>query len=138
MSESKVKGSSGLFNILLFVLGLVFIFKGILEFLPNIDVLPPEDWDPALGTGQWLLSVVLGIWCVIAGIGLFKAAEWAMGQSLILLSLMVVVTISQILSWVMHPEQLDWTYFPNYIILLAFFLGVFGIVWLLATRKRYG
>ena len=139
MSKSKVKGSSGIFNILLFVVGLVFIFKGLLEFLPIIDILPPPGWDPALGvTGQWLLSVVMGIWCVISGVGMFKEAEWAMGQALVLLSLMVVVTIGQILSWIVIPGSLDWTYWPNYIILVAFSLGAFGIIWLLATSKRYG
>jgi len=39
MSKSKVKGSSGLFNILLFALGLVFIFKGVLEFLEITGIL---------------------------------------------------------------------------------------------------
>jgi len=139
MSKSKVKGSSGLFNIILFALGLVFIFKGVLEFLPNIGVLVPSGWDPEIGiSGQWLLSIAMGIWCVISGIGLFKEAEWAMGQALVLLSLMVVVTIGQILSWIMTPASLDWTYWPNYIILVAFSLGAFGIIWLLTTRKRYG
>ena len=139
MSKSKVKGSSGIFNVTLFALGLVFIFKGILEFLPNIGILPPPGWDPALGvSGQWLLSVVMGIWCVISGVGMFKEAEWAMGQALVLLSLMVVVTIGQILSWIINPGSLDWRYWPNYIIIIAFSLGAFGIIWLLATRKRYG
>jgi len=139
MSKSKVKGSSELFNILLFALGLVFIFKGILEFLPIIDILPPPGWDPEVGvTGQWLLSLVMGIWCLISGVGMFKEAEWAMGQALVLLSLMVVVTIGQILSWIMNPEGLDWSYWPNYIIIVAFSLGAFGVIWLVATRKRYG
>ena len=138
MSKSKVKGSSGLFNFLLFAVGLVFILKGVLEFLPEIGIEPPG-WDPALGfTGQWLLSVVVGLWCVISGIGMFKEAEWAMGQALVLLSIMVVITISQILSWIMNPDTIDWTYWPNYITLIAFSLGAFGMIWLLATRKRYG
>jgi len=138
MSKSKVKGSSGLFNILLFALGLVFIFKGVLEFLEITGILisPVEI---GLGvSGQWLLSVVLGIWCVISGVGMFKEAEWAMGQALVLLSLMVVVTIGQITTWIINPAALDWTYWPNYIILVAFSLGAFGIIWLLATSKRYG
>lgn len=142
MSTSKVKGSSGLFNILLFTLGLVFIFKGILEALPILsggEILAPEDWVPEVGlTGQWLLSLVMGIWCVISGVGMFKEAKWAMGQALVLLSLMVVVTVGQILSWVVNPEALDWMFWPNYIILIAFSLGAFGIIWLLATHKRYG
>ncbi|MHA2399415.1 MAG: hypothetical protein ACXADU_11080 [Promethearchaeota archaeon] len=138
MSKSKVKGSSGLFNILLFAVGIVFIFKGVLEFLPNVGILPPVGWDPALSAGQWLLSVVMGIWCVISGIGMFKEAEWAMGQALVLLSLMVVVTIGQILSWIINLGTFDYTYWPNYIILVAFSLGAFGIIWLLATHKRYG
>jgi len=139
MSTSKVKGSSGLFNILLIILGLVFMFKGILEFLPMIDILVPPDWDPVIGiSGQWLLSFVLGFWCLISGVGMFKEAEWAMGQALVLLSLMVVVTINQILSWIINPGSLDWAYWPNYIIILAFSIGLFGIIYLIITRKRFG
>ncbi|MHA2393200.1 MAG: hypothetical protein ACXAEX_14765 [Promethearchaeota archaeon] len=137
MSKSKIKGSSGLLNILLFALGLVFIFKGTIDFLELIGIIVPTI--PEFGiSGQWLLSMVLGIWCVISGIGMFKEAEWAMGQALVLLSLMVVITIEQIIIWIFNPETLDWTYWPNYIILIAFSLGAFGIIWLLATRKRYG
>ncbi|MHA1913658.1 MAG: hypothetical protein ACW986_06030 [Promethearchaeota archaeon] len=138
MSKSKVKGSSGLFNILLFAIGIIFIFKGVIEFLPLIGILPPPIGIELGFTGQWLLSVVVGLWCVISGIGMFKEAEWAMGQALVLLSIMVVITISQILSWIINPATIDWTYWPNYITLVAFSLGVFGMIWLLATRKRYG
>ncbi|UCD01219.1 MAG: hypothetical protein JSV23_10100 [Promethearchaeota archaeon] len=138
MSTSKVKGSSGLFNILLIALGAVFIFKGILEFLPVIGILVPPGWDPVIGIGgQWLLSIVLGIWCLISGIGLFKEAEWAMGQALVLLSLMVVITINAILSWIINPGIFDFAYWPNYIIILAFCMGVFGIIYLIITRKRF-
>ena len=139
MSTSRVKGSSGFFNILLIVLGLVFIFKGILELLQLVGILVPSGLDPGVGiSGQWLLSMVLGVWCLISGIGMFREAEWAMGQALVLLSLMVVVTINQIVSWIINPSILDLTYWPNYIIILAFSIGLFGIIWLLATRKRYG
>jgi len=137
MSKSKVKGSSGLFNILLFAVGIVFIFKGVLEFLPIIGILPPPI-GIELGFSQWLLSVVVGLWCVISGIGMFKEAEWAMGQALVLLSIMVVITINQILSWIINLGTFEYTYWPNYIILVAFSLGAFGIIWLLATHKRYG
>jgi hypothetical protein len=138
MSKSKVKGSSGFFNLLLFAVGIVFIVKGVLEFLPIIGILPPPLGLTLGFTGQWLLSVVVGLWCVISGIGMFKEAEWAMGQALVLLSIMVVITISQILSWIINPATIDWTYWPNYITLIAFLLGAFGMIWLLATRKRYG
>ena len=138
MSSSKVKGSSGLFNILLIALGLVFIFKGILEFLPTIGILVPPGWDPVIGIGgQWLLSMVLGFWCLISGVGLFKEAEWAMGQALVLLSLMVVVTINAIISWIINPSIFELTYWPNYIIILAFSMGLFGIIYLIITRKRF-
>ncbi|MFX0138828.1 MAG: hypothetical protein ACFFDN_34625 [Candidatus Hodarchaeota archaeon] len=137
MSTSKVKGSSGLFNILLIALGLVFIFRGIIEFLELLGILVPV-MIPGLGIlGQWLLSIVLGIWCLISGIGMFREAEWAMGQALVLLSIMVVVTINQIVSWIINPSIFDFTYWPNYIIIVAFLMGAFGIVYLLITRKRF-
>lgn len=137
MSKSKVKGSSGLLNILLFLLGVVFIFKATIDFLELIGIIVPTIPEIAI-TGSWLLSMVLGVWCVISGIGMFKEAEWAMGQALVLLSIMVVITIEQIVGWIFNPGTLDWLYWPNYITLIAFSLGAFGVIWLLATRKRYG
>jgi len=103
-----------------------------------LGILVPSGLDPGVGiSGQWLLSIVLGIWCLISGIGMFREAEWAMGQALVLLSLMVVVTINQIVSWIINPSIFDFTFWPNYIIIIAFLMGAFGIIYLLITRKRF-
>jgi len=148
MGMSKVKGSSNLFNILMVALGLLFILKAVLEFAALMGIFVPrfleaiiEDLEGAealsLFGGQGLISLFLGLWCMISGIGMFREAEWAMGQALVVLSLMVVVSIPTVISWIATPDIFDYKYWPNYIVILAFLMGVFGFIYLLITRKRF-
>jgi hypothetical protein len=144
----KVKKSSGILNFLIIALGFIFIFKAILELLAILGILVPtilQDFISDIGSaaalsifgGQGLVSIVLGLWCIIAGFGMFKEAEWAMGQALVILSIMVVMGIPSILGWITNPASFDVMYWPNYIILASFIIGVIGFIWLLATRRRY-
>ncbi len=147
MSEVE-KDSNELLNILLLIVGVFFIVKGILDFLAWGGILVP-DWLSNFATNpdtaaalsffgsQGLISVVLGFWCLVAGIGMFKEEEWAMGQALVVLSLMVVTGVSAIMGWIGAPASFDLAYWPNYIVIVAFIIGLVGFFWLLFTRKRY-
>lgn len=148
MSESKVKSSNKLLNLLLIILGLLFIFRAVLDFLLWAGLIVPdflEDFTTDLGSAaalsifgsQGLISIALGFWSIVAGIGMFKEEEWAMGQALVILSIMVISGISPIISWITNPASFDVEYWPNYIILTAFVVGLIGFIWLLFTRKRY-
>ncbi len=144
MSEKKKKDSNELLNILMILMGLAFLFKGIMEILAWANIIAPS-WlsDPSLAAAltffgsQGLISIVLGFWCLVAGIGMFREEEYAMGIGLVVLSIMAVQGVTSIIGWASHPATFDLTYWPNYILIVAFIVGVLGFFWLLFTYKRY-
>ncbi|MFW9876938.1 MAG: hypothetical protein ACFFG0_27915, partial [Candidatus Thorarchaeota archaeon] len=81
-----------------------------------------------------IVSIVLGFWCLVSGIGMFREEEYAMGMGLVVLSVMAVQTLSVMLSW----GGIEWwTNWINYIIIAAFIIGAVGFFWLVFTYKRY-
>lgn len=144
MSETKKKDSNELLNILMIIIGLLFVFKAVMEFLAWAGIYEPTwlnlaDLDAATSIfgGQGVISILLGIWCLIAGIGMFREEEYAMGIGLVVLSIMAAVGITAIVGWISTPASFDAGYFVNYIIIAAAVIGVVGFIWLLFTYKRY-
>ena len=149
MSEKKVKkkDSNELLNILMIVLGLLFLFKGVMDLLAWGGIIVPS-WlsdfatDPDLAAAltffgsQGLISIALGFWCLVAGIGMFREEEYAMGMGLVVLSIMAISGVTAVIGWV-TGTPFDLAYWPNYIVLVSFIVGVFGFLWLLFTYKRY-
>jgi hypothetical protein len=87
--------------------------------------------------GQGIISILLGFWCLVAGIGMFREEEYAMGIGLVVLSIMAAVGITAIIGWIASPGSFDAAYWPNYITIAATAIGVLGFIWLLFTYKRY-
>lgn len=144
MSESKKKDSNELLNFLMIIIGLLFIFKAVMEFLAWSGIYAPTWLDVAdleaassMFGGQGIISLLLGFWCLISGIGMFREEEYAMGMGLVVLSIMAAVGITAIVGWIAAPGSFDAAYWPNYIIIAATVIGVVGFVWLLFTYKRY-
>lgn len=147
MSKSKVKTSSKLLNLLLIIIGLLFIIRVVLDFLSLFGVIPEflGDISAIIGSSeaitifgsQSLISLAMGFWAIVAGIGLFKDEEWAMGQALVILSIMVISGISPIFGWITNPTSFDIYSISMYITLSTFIIGLVGFIWLLVTRKRY-
>ena len=148
MSEKKKKDSNELLNILMILMGIAFLFKGVMDFLAWGGIIIPSWLDdfgsnPDLAAAltffgsQGLISIVLGFWCLVAGIGMFREEEYAMGIGLVVLSIMAVQGVTSIIGWASHPATFDLTYGPNYILIVAFIVGVIGFFWLLFTYKRY-
>lgn len=150
MSENKVKkkDSNELLNILMIVLGLLFLFKGVMDFLAWGGIIVPS-WlsdfatDPDLAAAltffgsQGLISIALGFWCLVAGIGMFREEEYAMGMGLVVLSIMAISGVTAVIGWISNPASFDLVYWPNYVVLVSFIVGLLGFVWLLFTYKRY-
>jgi len=150
MTEKKErkKDSNELLNFLMIILGLLFLFKGVMDLLAWGHIIVPS-WLSEFGSNpdlaaaltffgsQGLISITLGFWCLVAGIGMFKEEEYAMGIGLVVLSIMAIQGVSAIIGWVTHPESFDLTYWPYYIVIIAFIVGVLGFFWLLFTYKRY-
>jgi hypothetical protein len=144
MSETRKKDSNELLNILMIVIGLLFVFKAVMEFLAWAGIYEPTwlnvaDLEAATSIfgGQGVISILLGVWCLIAGIGMFREEEYAMGIGLVVLSIMAAVGITAIVGWISAPSSFDATYFVNYIVIAAAIIGVVGFIWLLLTYKRY-
>ena len=140
MSE-KEKDSNELLNILMIVIGGLFILMGILNILAWAGISVGFDLsNPAIQAALTILgpsgivSIVLGFWCLVSGIGMFREEEYAMGMGLVVLSVMAVQTLSVMLSW---GGTEWWTNWINYIILVAFIIGTVGFFWLIFTYKRY-
>jgi hypothetical protein len=142
MSEPKKKDSNELLNFLMIIIGLLFILKAVMEFLAWADIFTPS-WltgaDEALSIfgGQGVISILLGFWCFVSGVGMFREEEYAMGMGLVVLSIMAAVGIMAIVGWISAPGTFDAAYWPNYIIIGATIIGVLGFIWLLMTYKRY-
>ena len=146
--EIKKKDSNELLNFLMIILGLLFLFKGILDLLAWGGIIVPS-WlsdfatDPDLAAAltsfgsQGLVSIALGFWCLVAGIGMFREEEYALGMGLVVLSIMALTGVTSVIGWISNPASFDLAYWPNYIILIAFIVGVLGFLWLLFTYKRY-
>jgi len=142
MSEVKTKKDSNeLLNILMIVIGAIFVFIGIVNLLAYFGISFGLDLsNPALQTvltilgPSGLVSIVLGFWCLVSGIGMFREEEYAMGMGLVVLSIMAVQTLLIMLSWMGTTWWINWI---NYIILVAFIIGTVGFFWLLFTYKRY-
>jgi hypothetical protein len=146
--EEKKKDSNELLNILMIVLGLLFLFKGVMDFLAWAGIIVPS-WlsdfstDPDIAAAltlfgsQGLISIALGFWCLVAGIGMFKEEEYALGIGLVVLSIMALTGVTSVIGWISNPASFDLAYWPNYVILGAFIIGLLGFLWLLFTYKRY-
>ena len=143
MSSSKVKSSSSILNILIIAVGAIFLFRAIIDFLTLFGIFPEIllEWSTAVGGvaalgGQGLVTLVLAFWCIVAGIAMFKEAEWAMGQALVVLSIMVATGVDDIYILITNFASYTWD-ISGIINIVAFIVGVVGFIWLLATRRRY-
>jgi len=145
MSSSKVKSSSAILNILIIAVGAIFLFRAIIDLLTLFGLILPEilaDWNLAVGGvaalgGQGLVSLVLAFWCIVSGVFMFKEAEWAMGQALVVLSIMIATGVAPVIGLIVAPASFSWTDISGIINIVAFIVGVVGFIWLLVTRRRY-
>ena len=146
--KEKKKDSNELLNIIMILMGILFLFKGVMDFLAWGGIIVPS-WLSDFGSNpdlaaaltffgsQGLISIVLGFWCLVAGIGMFREEEYAMGIGLVVLSIMAVQGVTAVIGWVINPTTFDLTYWPSYIVIIAFIVGILGFIWLLFTYKRY-
>ena len=152
VTESKTKQSSAILNILMILIGLFFLSKGVLEFLTWMNIIPLPVWLQSiyekvnskdlssalsfLGT-QGIVTAILGFWALIAGILMFGEQESGWGMAVVILSMIVVMGIATIITWIITPASFDLTYWPNWITLLTVIVGLFSFIYLLMTKKRY-
>ena len=145
MSSSKVKSSSSILNILIIAVGVIFLFRAVIDILTLLGLILPDildEWEAAVSGaaglgGEALVAVVLAFWCIVSGIAMFKEAEWAMGQALVVLSIMVATGIIPVYNIILDFASFDLANISGIINLIAFIIGIVGFIWLLITRRRY-
>ncbi len=147
--EEKVneKDSNELLNIILMVLGILFVILGVMQILPYFGVDSVPEWLVTLLSGSegaraligqaGLVTTVLGVWCFIAGVGLMREQEWAWGIGLVVLSLMFVNSIGALIGWISVPATFEVGNFTTWITLLGLIVSVLGFLWLIFTKKIY-
>ncbi len=147
MSQKK-KQSSTILNLLLIIFGAIFVFIGVISILTGTFGITLPAWllstyaalgDPAvlalLGSAGWM-TIALGVWAVIAGIAMFAEEEWAMGQALVILSLMAINSIPAVVAEFMSG-MVNWGSVFLWVYLVVALVSVAGFVYLLITSKRY-
>lgn len=137
--------SNAIVNIILIVLGALFVLQGVLLILAWAGISAP-DWLNAILAGgddvmallgpSSFVTLVLGVWCFIAGIGLFQEQEWAWGQALVVLSIICVNAAGSIAGWI-SGGAFDISSLLTWIALIGGILAIVLFVYLLATKKRY-
>ncbi|MCJ7646979.1 MAG: hypothetical protein MUP85_00055 [Candidatus Lokiarchaeota archaeon] len=135
--KTKQKDSNELLNWLLIIIGLLYVVQAIMQFLAwaGVPIAVPSWLTEAaainLFGSQGLLTIVLGFFAIVAGIGMFKEEEYAMGMAFVVLAIMAVQGIASLLS------GFDAAYWGSWLVLVSAIIGVFGFIWLLFTYKRY-
>ncbi|MHA1680598.1 MAG: hypothetical protein ACTSUE_06285 [Promethearchaeota archaeon] len=152
--KTEVKDSNELLNLFLIIIGAIFIFQGIVNYVSAyfpaaFDWLPQIIKDTLNGTGDAsdtfrnlmgqnaLQQTVMGTFCFIAGVGMFKEQEWAWGMSIILLSLIIITTAGSLIGKFMAWDASYLTYWPFWIEVISVAFATLGILWLLGTKERY-
>jgi hypothetical protein len=141
MSESKGKGGSWLYGILLILSGAFILVMGILNILgfnPIAGLLPSE-FSGLVGISGYR-DLVIGAWGIIGGVGLIKDQEWGWGVSLVVLSVVIVLTITNVITGIMAVIGGDLTGLYTitfWLYIVPFIIAVVGIIYLLATKYKY-
>lgn len=92
-----------------------------------------SDAQGSVGAIGWL-NIGLGIWAIISGIAMFAEKEWAMGQALVILSLIGLNSIPAAINNILAGA---WNYMFTYIYLFGGLIGVVGFIYLLITSRKY-
>lgn len=143
MSQKK-KQSSTMLNLLLIIFGAIFLIQGVVSLLVSYFGITMPLWvlgtlgatteaQALLGATGWS-NIALGIWALIAGIAMFAEEEWALGQALVVLSLMAINAIPLAVSSIVASA---WGVAYTYVYIFVGIVGVFGFIYLIATSRRY-
>lgn len=149
--KQEVKDSNELLNIFLIIIGAIYIFQGLISYIPGLQALMPPVIidvlaDPtgestaafqALLSENGLMRTVLGAFCFIAGVGMFQEQEWAWGMSIVLLSVILVTTAGTIISSFISWDNGNLIAFSWWIQFISVAFAALGVLWLLGTKDRY-
>ncbi|MBD3188066.1 hypothetical protein GF325_14615, partial [Candidatus Bathyarchaeota archaeon] len=113
--KTEVKDSNELLNIFLIIIGAIYIFQGIVYYVElykpgSFGWLPDIIYDSLIDGGAGVdtfksmmgssatMRTVLGGFCFISGVGMFKEQEWGWGMAIVLLSVILVTTTGDVIN----------------------------------------
>jgi len=147
------KESSTVLNLIMIIIGLIFIGKGLLDLAAGFKSLKLPDWLISLHTtlsskeagavlsffgSEGLTQAILGMWSLISGISLFREGKSGWGIAIVVLSIIAGSGVSSITKWVIMPSGFDLLYWPNWVVIVTTAASILGFLFLLLTKKRYG
>lgn len=152
--KTEVKDSNELLNIFLIIIGAIYIFQGIVYYVELAypgsfgwlpDVIYQNLIAPGPGTDAFksmmgssaTMRTVLGGFCFIAGVGMFKEQEWGWGMSIVLLSVILVTTVGDVINNFLNWNNDLLVSWPFWIQIISVAFAALGVLWLLGTKERY-
>lgn len=139
-SKALIPDSNELLNIFLMILGGLTLTYGIFYYFPGMfpwlqDITTNPDFQTFIGV-LGSSNVILGVFALLAGIGMFQEQEWAWGMALMVLTFIIANTLSTVIAMV-AGGSFDWANIGMWLQLVSIIVAVIGIPWLLATKARY-
>jgi hypothetical protein len=131
---SKPKQSSWLLNLIMLIIGIISILLAFFNYFPA------PAWWPLTGAGtaafSAMISLPIGVWMLIAALGLWKEQEWAYGASLVCFTVILAQGLIGVITGVMGDPAF-FTLWPNWVALILVVVAAVGFIYLLLTMNRY-
>ena len=100
----------------------VFFGQEIAEFLTGVSHWPGIV-DLLTNYGS-MYTLIIGVYCLISGIGLIKEKSWAWGTAMVVLTFIIVQTGTAFLTSIITYDWLNASTFINFVILMVAILGI--------------
>ncbi len=138
----ELPDSNEILNILLMVLGALFIAQGVVSILGSFNIIIPGWFSDVIASDSTAAAMALlgasgytttamGLFAFIGGLFMMKEEEWAMGMSLPILALIAINGVTTILATGFALN------IASIINIVGAIIGIYGFVSLILTAKRY-
>ncbi len=137
---SKPKQSSWLLNLCMLIIGLISIVLALMSLVASYGYVTPPAWWPsgaATATFNSMVTLPIGIWMVIAALGLWKEQEWGYGASLVCFTYILFQGLIGVITGIMVSPTGFWAAWPNWVAFIIVLVAAVGFIYLLLTMKRY-
>jgi hypothetical protein len=145
-TKKQVKSESWLLVIFMIIVGGVSIALGIVNYALEYDLISGASisWWPFTGPGTAAftaaVSLPIGVWMFIGGIGIAKEKDWSLGVAFVcftvILANIAVGTIQLVYDATI--DHLAWyTQWGVWVSVILVAFSAIGFIYLLATHKRF-
>ncbi|OLS12012.1 MAG: hypothetical protein RBG13Loki_4356 [Promethearchaeota archaeon CR_4] len=136
----STKESSWLMNLIMLIIGAISIVLAIMSLVASYGfVTPPAWWPSGLATATFnsMITLPIGVWMVIAAIGLWDEQEWAVGASFVCFTVIIAQGLIGVVTGILAAPVDFWLAWPNWVAFILILVSIVGFLYLLFTMKRY-